>query len=143
MRWILIEEIVEIRKGRRSLVRSRVPSSDVFPGFLAVEMMAQTGGLLLGLESDFSQNLVFAKIDSVTFLKALEPGDLVEVEAWSDQLKSEGAWIQARVIKDSETAVEGTILLMNAGPLLPGRGSITFHRGFMDHYSVRSKIRHD
>lgn len=144
MRWVLIDEIIEIRKGRRALLRSHIPSSSVFPGFLVVEMMAQAGALLLGPESAFTENLVFAKIDSIKFGTPLYAGDSLEIEAWSDQLKGEGAWINVRAVKENGMAAEGSLLLMSAGNLLPGRkSSITFHENFMSHFRVREKVRYE
>lgn len=142
MRWVFLDEILEIRKGQYSRVRGHIPWTSVSPECLVTEMMAQAGGLLLGLESDFRDNLVFAKIETMDFMLPLEPGDSLEIEASSESLKPEGSWISVKAAHGGRIAAEGALLLMNAGSLVPGReNSVTFHEAFMEHYRPREKVK--
>ena len=124
------------------MTRSRVPDALVSPELLMLEMMAQTGALLLGAERDFQEDVIFAKIDGVSFYETPVPGEMICVESDSDQLRSEGAWFQSRIRKASSTIAESRFLLMNVGHLVPGfQRSITFHDAFMNHFSIRNKVQ--
>lgn len=142
MRWLWLDEVVSVEKGKIARTKSRVPKTEVTPEFLMIEMMAQTGGLLVGAESDFQNDLIFAKIESAEFSGSYEPGDAIEITATSENLRPEGAWIDGQIAKNRETIASGKLLLMNVGNLQPGQsGSLTFHSGFMNHFQVREKIR--
>ena len=138
MRWLVLEEILEIGQGRGARTRSRVPASGVSPEPLMIEMMAQTAALVLGAEKDYSEDLVFAKIQDMNFTGEFHPGEFIEITACSDQLREEGAWFDCAVSGPSGKIAEGKVLLMNVGHLIPGRAEpVTFHKAFMDHFSVR------
>ncbi|HTL46760.1 MAG TPA: hypothetical protein VL688_01720 [Verrucomicrobiae bacterium] len=138
MRWLVLEEILEICRGREARTRSRVPSGTVSPETLMTEMMAQTAALVLGAEKDYADDLIFAKIQELAFTGDFAAGDFLEITAFSDQLREEGAWFECSVSGPSGKIAGGKILLMNVGHLVPGRAEpVTFHKAFMDHFSVR------
>ena len=142
MRWILLDEILNIQKGSRALTRSHVPDAPFSAELLMVEMMAQTGALVLGAEKDFQQDIIFAKIESVSFSDDRRLGEPVEIEAASENLRPEGAWFDAVVRGGRGMIAEGRFLIMDVGHLVPGSEKpITFHDAFMNHFHVRSKIK--
>ncbi len=142
MRWLLLDSIVAIEKGKKAHTRSRIFRNGVTPELLMMEAMAQTGGLLLGAEHDFANNLIFAKIEKASFGGRYEMQTVLDIQAVSDQLKPEGAWIDASIQQQGNEIAAARFLLMNAGPLVPGKNkSITFHDAFMQHFSVRAKVR--
>lgn len=142
MRWLLLDEIIGIEKGRSAKTRSRVPDLEASAEVLMIEMMAQTGGLLLGAESDYRDNLIFAKIENAEFSGNYKAGDAIEIRVSSESLKPEGSWIDGLILREAETVASARFLLMNAGEIVPGRTrSITFHEGFMNHFKVLEKIR--
>ena len=57
-------------------------------------MMAQTGGLLVGAESDYKNDVVFAKIEHATFSEVPVSGTPITIEACADGLAPEGGWIE-------------------------------------------------
>lgn len=143
MRWVLLDEIVKIEKKITAQTRSRVPRGPVSPELLMMEMMAQTGALLLGAEKNFEEDVVFAKIEGASFESGWESGDLIQIEAASDNLRPEGAWFEAsiRQMRGAKVA-QGRFLLMNVGHLLPNQTKpVTFHEAFMNHFRVRDKVR--
>ena len=143
MRWRVLDEIVRIEKGVKALTRSRVPEpGEVSPELLMIEMMAQTGGLLLGAENDYAENIIFAKIERADFYSRMKSGEKIEIKASSENLKPEGSWIDSEIYHSGAKIASARLLLMNAGPLVPGQqGSVTFHDAFMKHFNVREKIR--
>ncbi len=142
MRWLLLEEVLSIQRKVKARTRSRVPFSPVSPEILMVEMMAQTGGLLLGAESDFQDDLIFAKIEKADFAQNTEAGRTIYIEAESENLRPEGAWLDGRILDENEMPIASSrFLLMNVGHLFPERNhSITFHSAFMNYFRVREKV---
>lgn len=106
-----------------------------------MEMMAQTAGLLLGAESHFRDDVVFTKIDSARFGQIPGFGSGIEIEASPDGFRPEGGWFRGTVYSEGRPIAESRFLLMNVGRLLPEREvSVTFHKKFMQHYSIRDKV---
>lgn len=142
LRWLLIDEIVCIEKGRKAITRSRVPDYPWSAELLIVEMMAQTGGLLVGAEADFRDDLIFAKVEKAEFLAPFKSGQMLEIEAASENLRSEGAWIDAVTFNEEKNQIaHARLLLTNVGKLSKVSGkSVTFHDAFMNHFQVRSKV---
>jgi len=142
MRWLLLDEVLSIQKSFLAKTRSHIPQTKVSPEVLMIEMMAQTGALLLGAESDFKEDLVFAKIEEARFECPLRPGEMLQIEADSDNLRSEGAWLNGRIQSDRGIIAKARFLLMNVGHLIAGRAQpITFHPVFMSYFRIRDKVR--
>mgnify|MGYP001587170595 CR=1 FL=1 len=145
MRWILLDEVVGIEKRKWARTRSRIPSGEFSRELLLLEMMAQTGGLLLGAESDFQDDLIFAKIEKACFFeksREMTEGERIAIEATSESLRSEGSWIDSSIEGQEERIAQARLLLVNAGRLIPGfPRSITFPENFLNHFQVRQKVR--
>ncbi len=142
MRWLVLDEVLSIERPKRAVSRSRVPQEVFSAEFLMIEMMAQTGALLVGAEKDFSEDLIFAKIESAVFEPGLTPGEPIEIEAFSDQIGPDGGWLEAEIKNERGRLAKSRLLLMNVGHLVPGKkNSITFHDAFMNHFQIRSKIQ--
>ncbi len=142
MRWLLLDEVRVIEKGRVASACGRVPVSPVNPECLMIEMMAQTGALLLGAESDFKQNIVFAKIQNADFSGDYAPGDPLEIRAVSENLRLEGAWITGVIQSGKKQVAQAELMLASVEALVPGKTkSITFHDEFMKHFRIREKVQ--
>ena len=142
MRWLLLDEVVSIEKNSKACTRSRVPEGPVSAELLLMEMMAQTGGLLLGAEKDFQEDIVFAKIEAADFFNPL-PGQALEIESACEGLRTEGSWMDA-VVKErgGRLVAKSRFLLISVGRLAPGiEKPIVFHEAFMNHFRVREKVK--
>jgi hypothetical protein len=141
MRWLLLEKVHSIRKGEKAVASAKVPQAPYSSEVLFVEMMAQTGGLLVGAESDYQRDLVFAKIEHATITRVPKSGTPLQVEAWSESLGAEGGWLEATITCDDGLVARAKLLLMAVKGLSAEQTkSITFHEAFMDHFNVREKI---
>ena len=142
MRWLLLDEVIRIEKNTSALTRSRIPQGPVSPEPLLMEMMAQTGGLLLGAEKEFEEDIIFAKIDSADFFDP-QPGEPIEIEACSDSLRPEGSWMEASIkTSGGRPVARSRFLLMSVGRLAPEvKEPIVFHKAFMKHFRVLEKIQ--
>ena len=142
MRWLLLDEVVFVERKIAARCRGRVPESVFSAELLMMEMMAQTGALLLGAEKDFSEDLVFAKIAEAEFETGCRPGEPLEIEARSEILRSEGAWFEAGIESSNKKIARSRFLLLSVGHLIPGNAKpITFHDAFMKHFKIREKVR--
>lgn len=142
MRWLVLDEVVAVEKGRKSFSRSRVPEAPFSAEFLMIEMMAQTGALLVGAENDFSQDLVFAKIESAEFFPGFVPGEKIEIESSAEQISANGGWLDAKIESSRGPVAKSRLLLMNVGHLINGETvPVTFHKNFMEHFNIRGKIK--
>ena len=108
MRWIWIDRILELEKGKRCVAIKNVslaedvlhdhfPASDdrpaipVLPNTLIIEGMAQTAGILVGHANEFRENVILAKINKAVFKSAATPGQTLRFEAILDRMDIAGA----------------------------------------------------
>ena len=141
MRWLLLEKVHSIHKGKKAIASSKVPLAPYSSEVLFIEMMAQTGGLLVGAESDYKKDLVFAKIESATITSVPKSGTPLQIEAWSESLGAEGGWLEATITCAEGLVASAKLLLMAVSGLSAEQTkSITFHEAFMNHFNVREKI---
>lgn len=141
MRWLLLDQVQSILKGKKAVTTSKVPQAPYSSEVLFIEMMAQTGGLLVGAESDYQKDLIFAKIEQATITNVPKAGTPIHIEAWSDSLGPDGGWLEGTISSAEGTVAKAKFLLMAVQGLASGQArSITFHDAFMKHFNVREKI---
>jgi len=141
MRWLLLEKVQSIHKGKKAVASARAPKAPYSSEVLFIEMMAQTGGLLVGAESDYRKDLIFAKIEHAAITSVPVPGTPLQIEAWSESLGTEGGWLEATITCAEGPVATAKFLLMAVSGLSPEqKKSITFHDAFMNHFNVREKI---
>ena len=141
MRWLLLEKVHSIHKGKKAVAVAKVPLAPYSSEVLFIEMMAQTGGLLVGAESDYQKDLIFAKIESATITNVPKSGTPLQIEAWSESLGAEGGWLEATITSAEGLVARAKLLLMAVSGLsAEQKRSITFHDAFMNYFNVRDKI---
>lgn len=148
MRWDLIDRFEVLKKGRYSkAVKSFSGNEDFFaehfpgkplvPEPLFVEMIAQAGGVLLGLGIDFKKEVILAKIAEARFVSEVCPPCELSVEARIEEEREEGAWISGTIRQKDTLLAEATILLATVDSLTEGQnGKIVFSDKFLEHYRV-------
>lgn len=142
MRWLLLDEVLEIRLKEFARTRSHVPAAPFSPEVLLLEMMAQTGGLLFGAEADFQEDVIFGKVERISFKGPFAPDEPLEIRVNSEDLRSESAWFNGEIFSRGVKRAESRFFLVKAGHLVPGRTQpITFPPAFLEHFQVRQKIR--
>lgn len=121
MSWVWLDGVDGFEKGKWVKAWKRWEAE--FPQTYLIEMLAQAGAILLGLENDFRSDVVVTKVEGVEFLKPPEPGERLEIYVEADGLRKEGGWFRGEI----EGRAAGRVLLMNVGRLRPdGQGPITF-----------------
>lgn len=143
MRWLLIDEILEIKKGKSARCKSRVPTGGEFsPEVLLIEMMAQCGGVLLGAENDYKDDVIFGKIEGAEFPLPGMAGETIEITALAEMIREEGTWVEANITSSRGVLAAAKIMLMKPGPLVPGKQeSTTFHPAFIQHFKVKERVQ--
>ena len=141
MRWLLLDKVQSILKGKRAVTSAKVPNAPYSSEVLFIEMMAQTGGLLVGAESDYRKDLIFAKIENATITAVPKSGTPLLIEAWSESLGTDGGWLEATITCAEGPVASAKLLLMAvSGMSTTQTQSITFHEAFMNHFDVREKL---
>ena len=116
MRWIWIDRITELEKGKRCVAVKNVslaedvlhdhfpakagsadgtkrgwPASPVLPNTLIIEGMAQTAGIMVGHANDFREKVILAKIGRASFTAPALPGFTLRYSATMDRIDVAGA----------------------------------------------------
>ena len=108
MRWLWIDRIIELDKGRRCVALKNVtlaedvlhdhfaatalrPATPVLPNTLIIEGMAQTAGILVGHVNDFAERVILAKIGKAVFTAAATPGRCLRFTAEIERIDPSGA----------------------------------------------------
>ena len=115
MRWIWIDRITELEKGKRCVAIKNVslaeevlhdhfpriaPSSSgsggrrampVLPNTLIIEGFAQTAGIMVGHAHDFREKVILAKVGKALFTAAALPGYTLRYTAHLERIDAVGA----------------------------------------------------
>jgi len=127
MRWIWIDRILELERGRRSVAVKNVslaeevlhdhfaateawPATPIMPNSLIVEGFAQTAGILVGHAYDFKEKVILAKVGRATFHAAARPGDQLRYLAEIERIDTNGASTAGHVER-TDPATGQSILL--------------------------------
>lgn len=113
MRFVLIDELLELVKGERARARKFItpdaeyfqdhfPGFPIVPGVLLTESMAQTGGWLLAYSHNFQVKSALLMIERAKFRHWVEPGETIEIEAVIDSLQDSSATVKATVKVDGK-----------------------------------------
>lgn len=153
MRWNLIDGFQVLKKGEyarahksfegtEDFFAGHFPGEPLVPETLLIEMVAQTGGTLLGLGLDFGKEVILAKIASAKFGRAAAPPCRLEIEAVIEEEREEGAWIAGTVRSQGEVAGEVRLLLVTMDAIDGAEGKrVVFTEDFLKHYRVYEVAR--
>ena len=148
MKWDLLERFDVIKKGQvaraqksfkgsEDFFEEHYPSKPLVPEPLFIEMIAQVGGVLFGLNLDFKKEIVLAKVSRAIFQTPVIPPCRLDIEAKIDEEREEGAWISGTVKKDGETVAIAQLLLVTMDKLGDSDAKqIIFSKYFLDHFDV-------
>lgn len=115
MRWMWIDQIIEVQKNKRLVAIKNVSLAEdvlhdhfpamispidgshmdalpIMPASLLIEGMAQTAGILVGHSNDFQEKVILAKITKAAFKNDVYPGHTVKFAAEIDRIDPSGAY---------------------------------------------------
>jgi 3-hydroxyacyl-[acyl-carrier-protein] dehydratase len=121
MRFILIDELIEISKGgsasaRKVFDESETVFADHFPGFpivpgvLLSEAMSQTAGWLLLYSLDFGTWPLLNMIQSAKFRRPVAPGDELLIEARIDRIEAGSSRVRSSVSVGGGRVADATLV---------------------------------
>ena len=108
MRFLLIDRILEYRKGESAVGSKDVTMSEDFledhfprfpemPGVLQVEAISQLASWLIFVSNDFKVKGVLSELGTIKFKDFIKPGDQMVIEVSFKSVDSEGATFKAQV----------------------------------------------
>ena len=127
---------VKIYTGSEDFFKEHFPGKPRVPQPFLLEMMAQAGGVLFGLELDFKKEVILAKIEDAKFFGEVAPPCELLIETRIEEVREDGAWIRGAVTHNGQTAAQAKILLAAVDSLIQGKSNIVFNEAFMKKYHV-------
>ena len=157
MRWLLLDSFnfIDLENGgraqaRRAITRAEDFFSDHFhiypilPSTLQIEMIAQTGGVLVGAAVNFEKEVILAKIDWARFPKEVIPPAVLVIDAWITERRDEGTRIEGKITNEGSVVCEASILLAHVDRLETGLAqsgeSIVFTQDFLHSYRIKEMV---
>lgn len=153
MRWDLIDKFEVLKKGalsrayrdftgREDFFEDHFPGQPVVPQSLLIEMVAQAGGVLFGLEIQFCKEVILAKIERAHFPHFMVPPCRLSVEAVFEDANEDGARIKGVVKQGDRVAAEVELFLVAMDSLegLPKK-NIVFNDYFLSHYDILNVVK--
>ena len=151
MRWIHIDDILELKEGEYARAVKTVPSDTDYleyhyPGFpimphsLLIESMAQTAGILVGKSIDFKKDVILAKIDRAEFFSITRPGDRLIIDARVEEMREEGACMECRIVCGDRAVARSRLMfaILDArGSEMLGAKNFVFPSGFLSRFKLQ------
>jgi 3-hydroxyacyl-[acyl-carrier-protein] dehydratase len=126
MRWIWIDRFIEFESGHRAKAIKNITLAEehlhdhfygypMMPPSLILEGLAQTGGILVGEQSNFEAKVILAKVPKVAFHLPALPGDTLTYTATIEASHAEGARVAATSHLGERLQAEAEIVFANVG----------------------------
>lgn len=105
--FLLVDRILEVDAGKRAVAVKNVtinepffvghfPDHPIMPGVLIIEMMAQTGGVMLLIsEANRGKLAYLAGVEKARFRKPVLPGDTITAEVEMIKARGSVGWVKA------------------------------------------------
>jgi len=123
--FLLVDEVIELDPGRRSLARKTVteedcaghfPGNPIMPGVKMVEALAQCGALaVLSEPANRGRLVLFAGIDGVRFKRIVRPGESLELLCELEVVRGRVGRGTVRATVDGSLALRGRLTFAVSG----------------------------
>lgn len=126
MRWIWIDRFIEFESGRRARAIKNITLAEdhlhdhfygypIMPNSLILEGLAQTGGILVGEQSQFQEKVILAKVPKVAFHFPALPGHTLTYTAEVEAIHADGARVNATSHVGDRLQAEAEIMFAHLG----------------------------
>src|SRR5262245_32325746 len=120
MRWIWIDRMTELERGKRAravkatslaedFFADHFPGYPVMPACFILEGLAQTGGILVGEANQFKEKVVLAKVPKAAFHREMLGGEVLTYDVEMLHMRPEGASVGAKVTVAGQVTAEAEI----------------------------------
>ncbi len=153
MRWDLISEFEFLKKGSQAraykdfhgsedFFKDHFPDRPLVPEVFFMEMIAQAGGVLVGLGIDFRKEVILAKISEARFSCVVAPPCRLSIETWIEEEREEGGLVSGVVRNKGQEVASAKIFLVTIDSLIQtGNGKrVVFNDGFLKHYRIHEVV---
>jgi len=118
---LLVDRVLELEPGQRVLAQKNVsinepffvghfPGEPIMPGALIVEMMAQSGAVMLLVMDQHRGKLAYlAGLDKARFRKPVRPGDTLIAEVVKIKARGSVGWVKATARVGEKVVCEAEI----------------------------------
>ncbi len=103
---ILGQKNVTINEG---FFQGHFPDVPLMPGFLILEALAQTGGVLVHLKAETTKIAVLLNVNHAKFRNPVHPGDILLLKGEGIHLSSKGGRVKVEARVGDKIAVEAEI----------------------------------
>jgi 3-hydroxyacyl-[acyl-carrier-protein] dehydratase len=121
VRFVLLDQLIEIERGRRARARAAFPAGlelfadhfpgqPIVPGVLLTETMCQTAGWLIAATCEFSGWPLVVRIDRANFRRLVQPDEPLVIEATLTASRDETFEVNATVHAGGEPAADARLL---------------------------------
>lgn len=121
MRFILIDEIRSVVKGKRIMgvknvsmsedwFRDHFPGRPIMPGVLLIETIAQTGAILIDVTTGYSTQAVMTAVEGAKFMKPVQPADQLSVDVELLQMSDVSAKVSGQIMRNGEKIAQAVVL---------------------------------
>ena len=156
MRWVMFDSFsfIDVEKGKAQAKRAITCADDFFddtfnfqpilPPVLMIEMIAQTGGILVGATINFSKEIILGKIDWARFPYEVVPPAILVMDAWITDKSEDGTRIEGKITADEKVLCEASVLLGHLGRLetglSEGQESIVFNDKLLNTFKIKELL---
>ena len=133
--FLLIDRVIELEPGIRAVgiknvtinedfFRGHFPTKAIMPGVLVIEVMAQTGGVMILAQKEHRGKLAYlGTVDDAKFRKPVVPGDVLRVEAKLLRARGNTGRVQCTARVEGTVVAEAMIMfaLFKPEPLDPNQ----------------------
>ena len=113
MRFIFVDKILEIEKGRRTLMIKNVSNSEdyfslhfpdfpIMPGALMLEALEQASIIFISYSLDFNAYALLKRVSNAKFRRIVRPGDQMVMEIEMKSLDDDTATVAGKIMVDGQ-----------------------------------------
>ena len=122
--FLLIDRVIELEPGVRAIgiknvtineefFRGHFPQKAIMPGVLIIEVMAQTGGVMILAQEEHRGKLAYlGTVDDAKFRRPIVPGDVIQAEAKLLRARGNTGRVQCVARVDGNVVAEALIMFV-------------------------------
>jgi len=149
MRWFLIDRYQDIQpeeslraikllSNNERFLEQNYPWNPIFPPTLMIEMMAQAGGVLTGINMGFQKEVILGKVVEADFQRPISPPASLTIVAKTISQEVQASWTEMTIQDEEGVFAHSKIMfaLLDKFKEVSGEGSLVFNDNFLAQYNL-------